>query len=113
MRQFFSGQSLTIVPDGTQRRDFTHVADVVNANLLAMQIDDHECYGEIFNVGSGQNHSVLELAAMISTDTKMIEPRQGEAYITLANTTKIQNVFGWQATKHIEDYIKEKLSRSM
>jgi UDP-glucose 4-epimerase len=53
---------------------------------------------------------VLELAAMISTDTKMIEPRRGEAYITLANTVKIQNVFGWKATKHIEDYIKESLT---
>jgi UDP-glucose 4-epimerase len=101
------------VPDGTQRRDFTHVDDVVNANLLAMKINDHTCYGEIFNVGSGRNHSVLELAAMISTDIKMIEPRKGEAYITLANTTKIQNIFGWQATKQIEDYIKEKLSGSV
>jgi len=110
LRQFFAGQSLTIVPDGTQRRDFTHVDDVVNANLLAMTISDHNCYGEIFNVGSGRNHSVLELAAMISTDTKMIEPRRGEAYITLANTVKIQNVFGWKATKHIEDYIKESLT---
>ena len=43
----------------------------------------------------------------------MIEPRKGEAYIKLANTTKIQNIFGWQATKHIEDYIKEKLSESV
>jgi UDP-glucose 4-epimerase len=75
-----------------------------------MTISDHNCYGEIFNVGSGRNHSVLELAAMISNDTKMIEPRRGEAYITLANTVKIQNVFGWKATKHIEDYIKESLT---
>lgn len=109
LRQFKNNESLTIVPDGTQRRDFTHVDDVVSANLLAMSIEHHH-YGEVFNVGTGRNHSVLELAHMISYNTKMIEPRKGEAYITLANNEKIKEVFGWSPTKQIEDYIKEKLS---
>jgi UDP-glucose 4-epimerase len=52
---------------------------------------------------------VLELAAMISQDTKMIDPRLGEAYITLANNDKIKTVLGWQPTKRIEDYVEEKL----
>lgn len=111
LRQLKAGETLTIVPDGTQRRDFTHVDDVVNANILAMETD-HEHYGEIFNVGTGRNHSILELAAMISSNTKMIEPRLGEAYITLANISKTQRVFGWNPTKQIEDYIADKL-RSM
>lgn len=109
LRQHAAGNNLTIVPDGTQRRDFTHVDDVVAANLLAMTTDDHNHYGEVFNVGSGTNHSVLELAALISTKIEFIEPRRGEAYITLADTTKIQQVFGWKPTKKLEDYIKEKL----
>ena len=108
LRQFRAGEVLTVVPDGTQRRDFTHVADIVNANILAMMID-HDHYGEIFNVGTGTNYSVLELAAMISDQTKMIEPRVGEAYITLANNTKIKNVLGWSPTKNIKDYIKDVL----
>ena len=108
LRQFRAGDVLTIVPDGTQRRDFTHVDDVVNANILAMTVEnDH--YGEIFNVGTGTNHSVLELAAMISYNTKMIEPRIGEAYITLADNSKIKEVLGWIPTKNIEDYVKEEL----
>jgi UDP-glucose 4-epimerase len=108
LKQYFAGESLTIVPDGTQRRDFTHVDDVVNANILAMTVD-HDHYGEIFNVGTGINHSVLELAAMISDNTTMIEPRFGEAYITLANNTKIKKVLGWTPTKNIKDYIKDEL----
>lgn len=108
LKQHLAGESLTIVPDGTQRRDFTHVDDVVNANILAMTVD-HNHYGEIFNVGTGSNHSVLELAAMISDNTVMIEPRVGEAYITLANNTKIRNVLGWLPTKNIKDYIKDVL----
>ena len=108
LRQLRAGEVLTIVPDGTQRRDFTHVDDVVNANMLAMMVD-HDHYGEVFNVGTGTNHSVLELAAMISNQTKMIEPRMGEAYITLADNTKIRKVLGWAPTKNIEDYVKDEL----
>ena len=109
LRQHRAGQPLTIVPDGTQRRDFTHVEDVVQANLLAMEVD-HEHYGEVFNVGTGTNHSVLELAAMISDNTVEVEARIGEAYITLANNQKICDVLGWAPTKHIGDYVKEELN---
>lgn len=109
LRQHKAGELLTIVPDGTQRRDFTHVDDVVQANLLAMVKDNHDKYGEVFNVGTGTNHSILELAKMISDDTKMIEPRVGEAYITLANNQKLRDTFGWSPTRTIEDYIKQNL----
>ena len=109
LRQLAAGETLTIVPDGTQRRDFTHVDDIVQANILAMQVD-HDHYGEIFNVGTGTNNSILELADMISDNQKFIEPRIGESYITLADNSKIKNVLGWNPTIKIEDYIKEKLN---
>jgi UDP-glucose 4-epimerase len=108
LRQKKAGQSLTIVPDGTQRRDFTHISDVVEANILAMQ-KEHDMYGQVFNVGTGKNHSILELASLISDNIKFIEPRIGEAYITLANTKKIESVLGWKAKQKIEDYINSKL----
>jgi UDP-glucose 4-epimerase len=110
LRQFRAGESLTIVPDGTQRRDFTHVNDVVNANMLAMTVD-HNHYGEVFNVGTGKNHSIIELAFMISKNIKFIEPRIGESYITLANTDKIKSVLGWVSKYNIEDYIKDELQK--
>jgi UDP-glucose 4-epimerase len=110
LRQHKAGEALTIVPDGTQRRDFTHVDDVVTANVLAMTVN-HENYGEVFNVGTGRNHSVLELAEMISSNIKMIEPRLGEAYITLADVSKINKILGWKASHRIEDYILEMISK--
>ena len=112
LRQFREGKQLTIVPDGTQRRDFTHVDDVVSANMLAMTVE-HDRYGEVFNVGTGSNHSVLELAAMISENTVMVEPRRGEAYITLADNRKINETLGWMPKKKIDDYVREELSRSV
>lgn len=110
LRQFKSKEPLTIVPDGTQRRDFTHVDDVIKANMLAMETD-HNHYGEVFNIGTGTNHSVLELANMISSNIKMIEPRLGEAYITLANIEKTKKVFGWNPSKYIAEYVKTELEK--
>lgn len=103
-----NGEPLTIVPDGHQRRDFTHVYDVVEANILAMTIEQEQ-YGEIFNVGSGTNYSVLELANLISNNTVYVEPRIGEARETLANIDKISSVLGWVPRHNIADYITEQL----
>lgn len=108
LRQYNAGEMLTIVPDGTQRRDFTHVDDVVEANILAMQVE-HDHYGEVFNVGTGTNNSIIELASMISDNQVFIEPRIGESYETLADNTKLRTILGWIPKVRIEDYIKEKL----
>ena len=107
LRQFKAGEPLTIVPDGHQRRDFTHVFDVVDANIRAMESNVH---GELFNIGTGVNHSVLELAAMISSNIKFIEPRIGEARETLADNSKARELLRWKPNYKIEDYIKEQLN---
>jgi len=105
LRQKSAGESLTIVGDGLQRRDFTHVDDVVNANILAMSSDQTG----LFNIGTGKNHSILELAKMISKDIVFIPPRPGEVKITLANNTKSRTLLGWNSTVQLEDYIAEEL----
>jgi UDP-glucose 4-epimerase len=107
LRQHRAGEPLTIVPDGEQRRDFTHVFDVVRANMLAMMNDVH---GELFNIGTGKNYSVLELASMISENQVMIEPRIGEARITLANNSKAREMLGWVPEYDIADYVKEQMN---
>lgn len=112
LRQHIKGEPLTIVGDGEQRRDFTHVDDVVNANILAMQKEAdpwEKIFGKVYNVGTGRNHSVLQLARMISSTVTFIPPRLGEARITLADTARIEDTFGWKAEKRIEDYVKERL----
>lgn len=108
IRQAKAGEPLTIVGDGLQRRDFTHVDDVVDANILAMRCDKIIA-GQTFNIGTGKNHSVLGLAKMISSLIKFIPPRPAEARETLANNTKAKSVLGWNPKKQIEDYIKENL----
>jgi len=112
LRQKAKGEPLTIVGDGEQRRDFTHVDDIVNANILAMETKFSEWdkpFGRVYNVGTGKNHSVLELARMISDVMKFVPPRPAEARITLANINRIFETFGWEPTKELEDYIKERV----
>jgi UDP-glucose 4-epimerase len=94
-RQKRHGQKLTIVGDGEQRRDFTFVADVVRANIMAAE--NREAVG-VFNVGGGTNYSINEVAALIGGEREHILPRLGEARATLADLRKVQDVLGWRPT---------------
>ncbi len=66
LKQFKDGKPLTIVGDGGIRRDFTHVSDVVRANILAAQ-SSKVGRGEVINIGTGKNYSINEVASMILT----------------------------------------------
>ena len=111
LRQNRAGEPLTIVGDGGQKRDFTHVDDVVQANINAMKMLDtwDYDYGTPINIGTGTNYSVLELANLISNFIQFIPQRPGEARETLADTTKANYTLCWSAKKKITDYIEEQL----
>jgi UDP-glucose 4-epimerase len=107
LRQHANGESITITGDGNQRRDFVHVSDVVSANILAATTStDVKNFGQVFNVGTGLNHSVNEIVSMISNNFVFIDARLGEARETLSNAQKIKNAFGWYATVSIASWIK-------
>jgi len=111
LRQLASGEKLTIVGDGEQRRDFIYVKDVARANIMAaISNADDEAYGEVYNVGSGVNYSVNDIASFISDDTINIPPRIGEARDSLANIKKINKIFAWKPEVSVEDWIKEQLN---
>lgn len=108
LRQHAAGEPLTIVGDGEQRRDFTYVGDVVNANIMAaISNPSSEAYGQVYNVGCGRNYSVNELAAMVSNNTINIPPRLAEARLSLANNQKLRNTFGWEPKVKLEEWIKK------
>lgn len=107
LRQKRDGEPLTIVGDGEQRRDFTHVSDVVQANILAATKDiSDDCYGQLYNVGNGLNYSINEIANFISDNQLNIPPRIGESRITLADNTKLKTTFGWEPKVNLIDWIK-------
>lgn len=100
------GKPMSIVPDGKQRRDFTHVRDVARANILAAE-SSRVGKGEIINIGSGKNFGILEAAQLIGGPWEFIEPRQGEVRETLADIKKAKEFLGWEPEIPFEKGIHE------
>ena len=104
-RQKNAGEPLTLVGDGSQQRDFVYVGDVARANYLAavMPLKGHE--GEFFNVGSGKNYSIKEIADLISPHQEFLPKRSGEMDTTLADIDKIKSVIGWKPEVDVIEWI--------
>ena len=102
--QRLNGEPMTVRGDGENRRDFTYVGDVVDANVRCMDYP-LELNGDIFNIGNGDNRSVNQLADMIGGDKVYVEPVI-EPKETLANNNKAKTILGWKTTMKIEDWIK-------
>ena len=112
LRQLAAGEPLTIVGDGEQRRDFVNVRDVCRANIMAaISNPDDEAYGKVYNVGTGRNYSVNEIAKMFNTKTTNIPARPGEARISLANTDNIYKTFAWKPEVVLEEWIESAVNQ--
>jgi len=110
LRQRAAGEPLTIIGDGNQRRDFTYVGDVVKANIMAaISNPDPEAFGQMYNVGTGTNYSINQIARMFDHPTVNIVPRPGETRLSLANNQKMKKTFGWEPTMKLEDWIASHL----
>ena len=87
-----AGEPLTVTGDGTQERDFIHVADVVAAFLAGAA---SERGGTAYNLGSGTPETVNRLAELVGGTIQYIAPRPGEPKVILADTTRIRAELGW------------------
>ncbi|MDD5051034.1 MAG: SDR family NAD(P)-dependent oxidoreductase [Candidatus Pacebacteria bacterium] len=105
LKQKREGVPLTITGDGKQTRDFVHVSDVAWANLLALT-SKKVGRGEVINIGSGKESSVLQIAEMIGGTVvhiaPRIEPRRSFSDITLA-----KKLLGWEPKISLEKGIRE------
>lgn len=95
-----------IYGDGEQRRDFTHVDDIVDALIKIME---QKAYGYEFELGRGKNYSVNEVASMFRIKPAYREGKPGEARNTLNTDKTAKEVLGWVAEKELRDYIKGEL----
>jgi UDP-glucose 4-epimerase len=101
--QRLNGEPMTIRGDGEQRRDFTYVGDVVDANIKAAT-SDKVGGGDGINIGNGDNRSVNQIADLIGGDRvnidPVIEPRE-----TLAHNGKAKFLLDWRPTMELEDWM--------
>ena len=88
--------------DGEQRRDFTHVEDICKG----LELMSRQHWGaQIFNLGTGTNYSINQLAEMFKAPTTYIDPRPGEARISIADTSKTRDLLGWAPSDRLQSYI--------
>ena len=102
-------QPLIVYGDGTKRRDFTHVEDIVDALVLILE---KQAWGHTFELGRGKNYSVLDIANMFGKQVIYKENKIGEAEITLCTDTTAKQMLNWEPKLNIEDYIKNFLNEN-
>lgn len=102
-RQFRNGKPLTITGDGEQRRDFTHVDDIVDG---LYRCAGKEFKAEIFELGRGENFSINEIAEMFGSEKQYIPARKGEYPATLCDYSNASKLLGWSPNINLGDYIK-------
>lgn len=96
------GIECEIYGDGEQRRDFTHVDDIVDALI---RIVNKAVYGHIFELGRGKNYSVNEIAKMLNINPIYKPLKPGEARNTLNTDTLAYSLLGWEPKINLEDYL--------
>lgn len=109
-QQYEEDKPLTVVAPGTQRRDFTHVDDIVDGIIKS---SEKEFYGEIFELGTGVNHSIREVAEMFNGHpTVTIPERSGEYDVTLADYSKAKDLLDWKPTKNLNQYMENYINET-
>jgi len=113
-KQYREGKSLTVTGDGEQRRDFTHIDDIVDGLVrcgLNLLTDTKVSNGQAYELGRGLNFSINEIAKMFDgAEVEYITARKGEYPFTLADYTKAKEELGWTPSLNIKDYIKGVIS---
>ena len=101
------GIECEVFGDGEQRRDFTHVDDIVEALIL---IQSTQSWGHDFELGRGANWSVNEVAQMMGITPVYRPGKKGEARNTLNQDDSAQKILGWKPERNLKDYLDETLS---
>jgi len=100
------GDVLTVVSPGTQKRNFTHIDDIIDGLVLVGE----NGYGDEFGIGSPESYSILEIAQMFGGKIEMLPERKGNRMSADVVTAKTE-ALGWNPKKNIKDYI-EKLRKN-
>lgn len=95
-----AGEPLTIVSPGTQKRNFTHIDDIIDGLVLVGE----NGYGDEFGIGSPESFSILEVAELFGGKIEMLPERKGNRMTADVMTEKTQ-ALGWSPKRTLKDYI--------
>lgn len=97
-----NNEALTIVSPGTQKRNFTHIEDIINGLILVGE----NGYGDEFGIGSNEAFTIKEIAEMYNGKIEMLPERKGNRMTADVISSKTE-ALGWKPTKSIKNYIDE------
>ena len=106
--RYKKGLPLTIVRPGTQRRDFTHISDIVRGCLLAWKKGNQNDY----MLGTKKNYSIIEIAKMFKTKIKYLPSRPGERFGSTVPNNNAKKILNYSASIDIKDYIEEFIQKN-
>lgn len=95
-----ANETLTIVSPGTQKRNFTHVDDIVDGLVMVGE----NGYGDEFGIGSPESFTILEVAELFGGKIEMLPERKGNRMTADVVTDKTQ-ALGWSPKRRLADYI--------
>jgi UDP-glucose 4-epimerase len=107
LKQYLENKPLTLVGDGSQKRDFIYVTDVARAFLKAAETTEN---GQRYNVGAGNPQTIKYLIELIGGDYINLPKRGGEPDITYANINKIKNKLNWEPEISFEEGVSKMLA---
>ena len=111
--QYHNAKDLTITSDGEQRRDFTHVDDVVDGMIRVMRAMFGEVdmfyHGTEFELGRGKNYSINEIAEMFGGKRNYIDSIKGEVRDTLCTDELTKEMLEWKPKRNVEDWIRNEI----
>jgi UDP-glucose 4-epimerase len=120
VRQAMAEEPITVFGDGSQRRCFCHVKDVVRAMADLMTSDEH--FGEVFNIGSDEEVSILDLAervkAVTGSESEIVTIAYDQAYVEgfedmhrrVPDTSKLESAIGWRPTRRLDGILEDMLA---
>ena len=105
-RQKRNGEKMTITGDGEQRRDFIYVKDLTAGLIASLYAASENVVGKVFNLGTGKNYSINEIAQMLGGEYTYIPARVGDARETLADITHAKKALDWSPQMHLRTWIR-------
>ena len=104
LEQYKNDEPLTITGDGEQRRDFTHVDDIVDAMMKVVQLNK---WGSVYELGRGMNHSINEVADIFGGERVYIDEIPGETRNTLCKSELARKKLKWKPKNNLKEWLKE------
>lgn len=106
LKQVKNGEPMTVCGDGKYYRDYTHVSDIVRANILSMTTGGVG-KGEVINIGNHDPYSVLDIVKLIGGKHVFVPPRPGDGRYFEADITKAKKLLGWKPLIKFPEGIKQ------